>query len=66
MVEMDIMADFLISNYKIPIFLILYRFMTLLYFRENWSGDPRKRMKLKKKTFNSKASHRLSEMFRDA
>ena len=35
-------------NYKIHIFLIVYNFVTLLYFRENWSGDPRKRMKYKK------------------
>ena len=39
---------YLIWNCKIGIFLNVYHFITLAYFRENWSRDPRKRMKLRK------------------
>ena len=47
---MDSSVDlfYFIWNCKIRIFLIVYYFITLLYFEENWSGDTRKRMKSKK------------------
>ena len=50
MYEMDSNADFfyLILKCKIGIFLIVYHFITLSYFRENWFRDSRKRMKLRK------------------
>jgi len=43
----------------------VYNFITLLYFIENWFEDPKEENEIKK-AFNLKASHRLSEMFRDA